>query len=198
MKRFTRLAPPQYLVENWENWGRRYAENKTNNPQHTFQWAIHEGQKVNQKLLPLLTTQTQAHCSYCDHYPAKISDDTIDHFKPKGTKLFYLLAYLWGNLYYCCADCQRTKWEQFDELLLRPDAEDYSFDRYFQLDTKDFEIKPNPAASPIEQERASITIRIFGLNNSGQPTSRRHSWQRYYNMSEEERDINDFAFRFMF
>lgn len=89
MRQFTRLDTPQYLADNWVSWGKRYAQNKTQNSSHTFQWVAHEGKKLNQKILPLLTQQTQAHCSYCDAYPMKISDETIDHFKPKGSSQFY-------------------------------------------------------------------------------------------------------------
>ena len=68
MRQFTRLDTPQYLADNWEKWSERYAQNKTQDTSHTFKWVTHEGQRLNQKLLPLLTQQTQAHCSYCDAY----------------------------------------------------------------------------------------------------------------------------------
>ena len=206
MHRFTRLATPQYLTEinakkqlqNWEVWGNRYAQNKTVNTRHTFQWATHEGQKVNQRLSPLLTAQTQIHCSYCDHSPPRVGDDTIDHFKPRGNAQFYHLSYQWENLYFSCNACQRSKMEQFDDLLLRPDAVDYSFERYFMLDTETFEIQPNLAAVAQDQNRAVKTINIFGFNERGQIESRRRSWQRFYGLAETDRQSEDFAYRFMF
>ncbi len=198
MRRFDRLPPPQYLTENWEKWGNRYAKNKKKNSSHTFQWATYKKRKVNQLLLPLLTLQTQSHCSYCDYSPPRIGDDTIDHFKAKGNPLFYHLAFHWGNLYFCCNACQRSKMEQFDDLLLRPDDSDYSFGRYFILDTKDFDIKPNQAASTDDQKRAAKTIEIFKFNDDGQTESRRRSWLLFWNLTETERSLEDFAFRFMF
>ena len=194
MRQFTRLLPPQYLTENWEIWSNRYAQNKAKNAGHTFQWATHEGQKMNQKLLPLLTAQTQKHCSYCDAYPMKISDETIDHFKPKGDARFYHLAYQWENLYYCCADCQKAKWEQFSDDLVRPDATDFSFNRYFIVNYLTGEIQANPAATVDEKLCAEVTIKFLGLNHTGQCISRRHSFERY----NAESDIDDFAYRFMF
>ena len=194
MRQFTRLSPPQYLAENWEIWGNRYAQNKAENAGHTFQWATHEGQRMNLKLLPFLTSQTQNHCSYCDAYPMKISDETIDHFKPKGDARFYHLAYHWENLYYCCADCQKAKWEQFSDDLVRPDATDFSFNRYFIVNYLTGEIQASPTATVDEKRCAEETIRILGLNHTGQCISRRHSLERY----NAESDIDDFAYRFMF
>lgn len=198
MRRFERLPSPQYLTDNWEHWGNRYAQNKLKNAKHIFQWATHEGQKVNQKLLPLLTEQTQLHCSYCDYSPPRVGDDTIDHFKAKGISIFYHLAYHWENLYFCCNACQRAKMEQFDDLLLRPDEAGYSFERYFLLDTQTFDIQPNWAANEIDKKRALKTIEIFKFNDTGQSESRRRSWQLYFRLPEEDRQLEDFAYRFMF
>ena len=203
MRRFTRLATPQYLTEinakkqlqNWEVWSNRYAQNKIKKQSYQFSW-IKEKQKINHLLLPSLTAQTQNHCAYCDAYPMKVSDETIDHFKPKGDGRFYHLAYQWENLYYCCADCQKAKWEQFDDDLLRPDAADFSFSRYFIVNYSTGEIDSNPAASPEDQHRASITIDIFDLKHKAQCTSRRHSVERFQSMPHA--DLEDFAYRFMF
>jgi uncharacterized protein (TIGR02646 family) len=194
MRSFERLPPPQYWAENWTIWSNRYALNKDKNKSHTFQWATYEGEKVNQMALPLLIMQTQSHCSYCDAYPMKISDDTIDHFKPKGNPQFYHLAYEWGNLYYCCAACQKAKMEQFDDALLRPDEVGFSFSRYFIFNYTTHKIDPNPAASPEDQNRAVVTINILKLNDNAQCIARRHSIERY----EKGNDLDDFAFRFVF
>lgn len=194
MRQFARVDTPQYLADNWEKWSERYAQNKTQDTSHTFQWVTHKGKRLNQKLLPLLTQQTQAHCSYCDAYPMKISDETIDHFKPKGSSQFYHLVFQWQNLYYCCADCQKSKWESYHNDLLRPDDIDFSFQRYFIINYSTGEIQSNPAASEREKECADVTIEILGLNHTGQCISRRHSIERF----QPESDLEDFAHRFLF
>ncbi len=194
MRRFIRLDTPQYLAKNWETWGKRYAQNKTQNSSHVFQWVTHQGQRLNQKILPSLTAQTQSHCSYCDGYPMKISDENIDHFKPKGNHQFYHLAFQWENLYYCCAACQKSKWESFHDDLLRPDDDDFSFQRYFIFNYSTGEIQANPAASENEIIRAKITIEILGLNHIGQCISRRHSVERF----QPDSNLEDFAYRFLF
>lgn len=199
MRRLHRIPAPSFLTNRWQDWGERYAQNKTTNPSHVFQWATHQQQKVNQRLLPSLIAQTQNHCSYCDYAPPRFGDDTIDHFRPKGNPRFYRLAYQWENLYFCCNHCQRVKMEQFDDRLLCPDEMQYRFERYFLLDTRTFEIQPNLAATPDEQQRAMITIEIFGFNHEGQKAHRKMTWKLYHDskdLSPDERD--DLAFRFMF
>lgn len=199
MRRFVRLPPPQYLIDNWEKWGNSYAKQKIAKLKYTFQWKMYNKQKVNHLLLPILREQTQEHCSYCDHYPPQPSDETVDHFYPKGILEFYALAYQWENLYFCCADCQWIRMEQFDLALLRPDGLDFSFERYFIIDSvASFEIRPNPQANSDDQNSANTTIRLFNLNHKGRCASRRKSWQLYFKLPEIERDINDFAFRYLF
>ena len=199
MRKFNRLPSPEILIDNWENWGNRYAVNKRKNTAHQLS-CIKNGKKVNHLLISTLVDQSQNHCSYCDHYPPKKSDKTIDHFKPKGVEAFYHLAYHWENLYYSCADCQLAKGDDFDEALLRPDTEDFSFERYFKVNFSNGEIEINPNASEIDRNRAEVTIRILGLNSDGQPMSRKHSLERYEGMflKGEQIDIDDFSFRFMF
>jgi len=57
-------------------------------------------------------------CCYCEAvFKANYAGD-VDHYRPKGaigsgkTKIrpgYYWLAYLWGNLYYACADCNQYR-----------------------------------------------------------------------------------------
>lgn len=198
MKSFKRNNEPDFLVQNAAKWNQQWADLKLRNPGASFQWYKHKGSTVNQLLIGDLAAQTQEHCSYCDAFPPRSNDNTIDHFRPKSHPAYYLDAYLWGNLYFACGHCQQLKLEQFSEDLLRPDALDYNFDRYFVYNYKEHEIEFNPAASEEEQRKAKTTIAIFGFNESGQPTSRRHAWERWTGKSEEDRVVDDFPFRFLF
>ena len=198
MRKFERAAPPQYLTDNWEKWGLEYAQKKQANSKYTFQWKQYKKTKINQLLRPLLTAQTNAHCSYCDKFPMSISDNTIDHFNPKGDSRFYHLVYFWLNLYYCCADCQLAKMELYDLGLLRPDATDFSFERYFIFNFTTGEIELNPNSSPSEKNCANITISILQLNDKARCLNRKHAIQRFQSIPKNEQDLNDFPYRFLF
>jgi hypothetical protein len=93
--------------------------------------------------------------------------------------------------------CIFGKMEQYSADLLRPDAEDFSFERYFFYNFTSYEIEPNLDASAEEQRRAIVTRNIFQFNHPGQTTSRRHAWERWVNMPEHERFSEDFPFRFI-
>ena len=126
----------------------------------------------------MLSRSTLQHCNYCDNYMGYSSRDTIDHFLPK--KHFSHQAYAWGNLYLCCDGCQR-KGTKYDRQVLRPDAADYSFSRYFRY-------KRNGELVVIAEDdtdriRAEITIKILDLNDAELVSDRRlafnqHSIQR--------------------
>ncbi len=196
MRFFNRLPAPDFLAENWEQWGDEYVKRKTADPSYRFNWKRHQNQPVNQRLLPYLHGQTQRHCSYCDAYPPKLPDKTIDHFRPKGDPRFYHLAYHWENLYFACGHCQQARMEDFDEALLRPDQPGYAFERYFIFNFSTGEIETNPAATPEEMHRAETTIRLFGFNREGQPLARLREW-RLFNAGRYP-DLNEHAFRFLF
>lgn len=88
--------------------------------------------------------------------------------------------------------------ENFSEELLRPDAPDYSFERYFVYNFSNHEIEANPSASRIDQNKAQVTIRIFQFNYPEKITLRRHAWQRWMRSSATEQILDDFPFRFIF
>jgi hypothetical protein len=58
----------------------------------------------------------------------------------------------------------RQKGEKFNELLLRPDSDDYEFDRYFRWDFTLGTIEVNAKATEDEQRRAEVTRTLYGLN----------------------------------
>jgi uncharacterized protein (TIGR02646 family) len=190
MRKFQRLQQPDFLVDRWEGWGAAWERRRLKNPGAQFNWPRFEGKRIHELLLPPLKEQTQDHCSFCDSFPVSPpSIDTIEHFRPKSH--FPREACRWDNLYFCCAYCQQ-KFEEFDEDLLRPDADDYDFDKYFRWDFTRGTLEVNEQASPENQRRAQVTIRLYRLNEE-------HPKLRKLEMRHRERGKNDpldeFAYR---
>lgn len=164
MRKFQRATEPVVLQNNRDKWTVQWVELQKRNPSAKFPWYQVDGRTAREHILPHLSGQTAAHCSFCDAFPVGgVSNETIEHFQPKS--LFPELAYTWFNLYYCCDDCQSAKGELWDELLLKPDTDDYSCSRYFEYDFTTGEIKPN-AVSPVQDQlRAIKTIELYGLDS---------------------------------
>jgi len=198
MRKFNRIDAPDFLNIKWEKWGEKYKENRIKNPSFIFQWPTFEGKRINTVLEPLLAKQTDDHCSYCDFYPERNKEFSIDHFKPKSKEEFYEIVCQWENLYLCCHSCQQRKGEQYKENLLRPDAEDYTFNRYFIYSYNSHRINPNPALTENDKLKAETTITVFGFNEEGNIAARRINLDRYESNKKCNKDIviNDFAFRF--
>ena len=176
MRGFRRLPSPVFLLKNYQVWGEEWDRRHSENPRAQFNWRQIDGKKVNHLLLIPLKEQTSAHCSFCDCYPVSPpGTDTIEHFKPKSA--FPLEAYRWENLYFCCNHCQK-KGDAYDELLLRPDAEDFRFEDYFQWEYSTGELKPNPESSPENQKRAEVTIELYLLNER-HPELRKLEFRKY-------------------
>lgn len=197
MKSWQRLPSPDFLVAIWEKHGQDYAAKRATDSGFQFKWpkCEHNGVKLplNQLLLPTLIQQTQEHCSYCDSWPPRIGDNTIDHFRPKSDSRFYGEVCQWENLYYACNDCQKAKGTQYDPLLIRPDETDYSFERYFLYNFRTHEIEINPLATESDQARADTTIRILNLNEIGLTKKRKMDFHL-----KDKFAIDELPFRFMF
>lgn len=190
MRSFVRGAEPAFLAERWETWGLEWEQRRQANSGAQFHWHQIEGEFVNRKLLPLLKEQTQNHCSFCDNFPVSPpSIDTIEHFRPKSR--YPREAYQWVNLYFCCMYCQQ-KSDDFDEAALRPDAEDYQFDRYFRWDYTLGTIEVNDRASVEDQLRAEVTIRLYRLNEE-HPSFRKRELRRRARCMDDP--LDDFAYR---
>jgi uncharacterized protein (TIGR02646 family) len=200
MRKFTRAVAPDFLIKKWEAWGAEYKRNRNKKPGFVFQWPTHQKEKINKILKPLLAALTEKHCSFCDNFPLRTKEDSIDHFKPKSVEEYFDIVCQWENLYYCCHNCQQFKKEQYSEYLLRPDAANYSFEKYFIYSFDKHKIKPNPRSSAKEVKQAQTTIDVFGLNDPGNVAGRRNYFDKYSNCVKlgEAIFINDFPFRFMF
>lgn len=198
MRKLERPKSPDFLNEEIQTQlGERYQRNREINSGHQFNYWHTE--KVGESSLYLelkkeLGYISDNHCFYCDNYPPLSDDDTIDHFKPKSRPEFYHLVCAWNNLYLACGHCQKSKFTQYDDLLLRPDEIDYSFDKYFNYNFDNDEILINPQADDISKERAEITLRVFDFNHVGLKKL------RYYFRKLFDKDptieLTDLPFRF--
>ncbi len=191
MHPFKRTAAPAWLEEKAEEWGRDWEREK--NKGSKFRWRKNR-KKGYEDLVGKLSEMTADHCAFCDNF--SMSGDIpceVEHFRPKST--FPLLAFTWTNLYPCCGHCQRQKSNKFDERLLQPDHETYSFDDFFEIMWESGRIEPNRAKSLERQERARITIEIYGLNAKGRPTTRKRWLQRFPRLAGDP--LDSFPFRFM-
>ncbi|MCP9763304.1 HNH endonuclease [Lacihabitans soyangensis] len=196
MRQLTRLPQPNDLENNWKKWGEKYSKNKSLSNSHVFQWRTINGVKINSKLIPILLKMSDNHCHYCDKFPLGEGDLTIDHFCPKSLPEFYTIAYKWENLFLSCNHCQMCKMENFDPVLLRPDDQNYKFQKYFIYNYSTHKLEPNPQLSPFESVNAQKTIEIFNFNHPSMQTMRRHAYERFQN--DSIKNLLDYPFRFIF
>jgi len=139
-----------------------------------------------------LFAMTRNHCAFCDGPVDLESRATVEHFRPKSQ--FPELAYAWQNLFPCCDKCQANKRENFDERLLKPDDELYTFSRYFICNYRNGEPEPAPEAEQTDSERVVETIRLYGLNSPFRKTARKREWENF--RRHEAPDIDEFHYRF--
>ncbi len=190
MERIERLPGPGWLKEKSQQWQQECKVGNANPGSIDF------GEKEKrEEVVDTLSDMTKEHCSFCDAFPmGKMLEDTIEHFRPKAK--FPELAYEWENLFLACRKCQKAKRDKFDEKLLRPDKNSYSFDRYFDIETDTGKLKPNINASKEDQERAELTIKLYGLNDSRRLARKMVS--KYYAIVKKHShvDIDEWAYRF--
>ena len=195
MMKFDRPPQPSFLVKNYKRWGREQKAKRLQDPTASFQWRIFQGKRVTEHLLEALTPAAKNHCAFCDGYPlGTFARQTLEHFRPKS--LYPQLAYVWWNLFVCCDQCQANKGENFDRKLLKPDRVDYAFERFFIINYRNGEIEINPKASAADQERAQITIEMYGLNRHGRPQSRLSEYRKFQDLRDKGYSLDDFSYRF--
>lgn len=195
MQKFDRPDAPEWLLANYEKWGKLYAAKRENpNKKNDFIWAQYNKVPVNQLLYPIFIIATKEHCCYCDGYPmGSRIPNKIEYFRPSSK--FPLLAYLWENLFLSCGNCNKRKLDFFDERLLRPDLPGYQFKYYFRHLYNTGVIIPNLRRSQVDQERAQLTIDTFELNDFGRPEDRLTELKKYRNSENPNKD--EFPYRFM-
>ena len=165
----TRRGPAPELLERYGvEITQDYIAKKQADRQHDFRWPQRESRSVYAETRTALHSMTVGHCAYCDGFPVDATgEEQIDHFKPKSQSEFYHLVCDWQNLFFVCYGCNKAKRADWEEALLRPDADDFSFVRYFLYRSDTGQLEPNPAASADEQHRTSRTIEILKLNRPG-------------------------------
>ena len=194
MRKQSRPPMPEFLETNGPRWNQQWAELKSRSPSASFAWYSIDGQTARELLLDHLGSMNQNHCSFCDGFPLEGTSKTpIEHFRPKS--IYHSEAYSWENLYYSCECCQAEKREQWDELLLRPDAPDYEFTTCFAFDFTTGAIIGNPVADPETRTRAEKTISIYGLDDEMRRRRRKlelRRWQRSSSPFIDEWGYRDF------
>ena len=199
--KINRPKAPDWLDKNWKKWGKEYVDKLGKNPKYKFSWKQYKKEKVNHLLLPLLKKMTADHCSFCDGFPMGqgLIKETVEHFRPKALGMFPELVYMWANLFVACHFCQE-KGNKFDIKLLKPDEDDYDFNKYFIFNFRTFEIetRKGDGISDADKERAEITLKIYKLNYTGRSKAREREFKNYLNADIDSRNINDFSYRYMF
>lgn len=196
MKASSRGPAPELLERFGPEITQDYVSKRQSKPNHEFKWPKSEGRSLKAVTLAALVEMTQNHCSYCDGYPlGSMSRKEIDHFKPKSLPEFYNLVCAWENLFVTCNFCNNAKRTQWEPALLRPDEDDFAFDRYFLYDAYHGTLEPSPAASADHQQRACRTIEILDLNRDGLCEARKAAAKNYLRIPTEE--LADWGFRFL-
>ena len=191
MRKLDRPKQPDCLEIHAATWTETFVAARRKNPKHRFSWPKPDCyQAIRKKLLVM----TQAHCAFCDEVLGTGSRETVEHFRPKSNIQFQSLAYQWDNLFPCCDLCQSQKREQFEEGLLKPDEADFAFARYFVVNFKTGEIEPSPHADQPLQDRAKITIQIYGLNLPTRNNARKREWEHF--CRDPEPFLDDYNYRF--
>jgi uncharacterized protein (TIGR02646 family) len=196
VRKFNRVEAPAGWAASEAKWNQQWVTLLQGNPRATFSWYRSGGQSARDVALPALKEQTLAHCSFCDGFPVEgISRETIEHFRPKCEGKFPERAYSWENLYYCCDQCQSCKGEGWDEGLLAADADDYTFERFFEFDFTTGEMRPSTNATEGDRQRATITLQMYGLDSPSRRRRRCLELRKWTRTKAKGRVLDEFAYR---
>lgn len=187
------------LEDNWEKWGIEYMEGKR-------RWR--SDTSLYYEIRNTLMSISKKHCMLCDGYPigAK-SRKTIEHYFPRNE--YPCFTFLWENLFYCCDVCNgaASKFRTF-EYTLKPDNEDYLFDKYFYFDLNSGKLivhenlKMN---APDKYAKANLFLKRYDINNGERTESRQNTFSDIMNFlknrnahSEIRETREDFAYRYVY
>ncbi|HEX7634434.1 MAG TPA: retron system putative HNH endonuclease [Noviherbaspirillum sp.] len=187
MRKFCRTDEPDCLKEKAAILTEKFVAARKENPSARFNWPNGGYETIRSKLLEM----TQYHCAFCDG-PFSESRETVEHFRPKSR--FPELAYRWENLFPCCDACQSAKGEKFDELLLKPDEQEYIFSGYFIVNFRTGAIEALPSAEAVRQSRAQVSIDMYDLNRKARLIARQRELECY--LRAENPCIDDFNYRY--
>lgn len=188
-------SKPEILGLKYQEWTDSFIEKKKQNPKHKHSW-VQDKVNYHPQFYNALGKLTAYHCSYCDEFPIDQRVKQIDHFKPVSD--FNHLVYEWSNLYLSCVGCNFAKKAKYNDLLLRPDAENYVPSDYFLFDTTTGEILINERKGHDYIERAKITRDIFDLNNPSIVEKRLkavNNFIRDKKLGENSFDIDNYDYR---
>lgn len=169
------------------------------------------------KICRYLLDATQEHSAYTDRKMVHGEPVRVDFFNSKIEN-----KWDWNNIFIVEAfhnSLRPYKSSLFhsyeEEILLRPDAEDYYFDRYFEIDFETGKILPKIVNSgdsfvDFEEPRARTTIDILKLNEEWLCKERKQELKKYIDLQrllekegavldneEQSRlNINNYSFRF--
>ncbi len=189
MYKLTRSDEPDCLKKHAATWTRKFLT-----PPQKTDWPANR--ECYKKMREQLANMSKRHCVYCDGL-YKTSPITIEHFHPKGNPQYAHLVYQWANLFACCTLCQGKKKERFDPMLLKPDEQDYTFNRYFCTIYQTGEIKINPFAQQEDQKRAKATLDFFAFLNDDEHKRWRLAQMEYFTLKGKPFDsIDDYEYRF--
>ena len=177
MWKLERRPPPHGWQENVDRWQKEYHKSEN------FHW---HGQTYYRMVLDALTQMTDHHCSFCDDYLLGRTYH-ICHLVPRSHSPE--LAYDWNNLYLCCNRCNAAKGQQYHEKILRPDAPDYSFAKYFECDLKAAKLLSGQGTDD-QRELARTTIDIFRLNHPDRLAARLVEMKKFAATSEMSLEIS--------
>lgn len=106
-----------------------------------------------------LENASHGKCMYCESHVSHVYFGDVEHIRPKAAAKFPHLEFEWTNLGYCCARCNNSKKDQFDENcpLIDPYSEDPG-EHLIAFGT----IMRHKAGS----ERGAITIIMTDLNRA--------------------------------
>ncbi len=194
MRGFVRSEVPEVLVMKAEQWTQQWIDLREKNPGAKFPWYQYGNKSAREWLLPLLRALTASHCSFCDAFPLEgQSNEPIEHFRPKHQ--FPECSFDWKNLYYCCEKCQSSKGERWAEELIAPDMPNYRWIDWFEFDYTTGHLRPNAFADSTAQNRARVTIQMYGLASNERARRRILELKKWREASEHVRRIDEFAER---